>query len=64
MPNLNEIPTTDDADEAQRWAVWEEFTLRQEAWRRHEEIEWHGVVGAFNKIRDALVGTEGLSERA
>ena len=59
MPSLSEIPNTDDLDEAERWAVWEEFNLRYEAWQQQLEMEKHGVVGAFKRLARVMVGEEG-----
>jgi hypothetical protein len=54
--NLNEIPNTDELDEPVRWAVWEEFSLRQEAYDRYQTFKREGVIGVMKRFGDALAG--------
>lgn len=57
MVNLNEIRSTDEVkDDAERWAIWEEFTSRQEAYERAKVIEREGIVGVMKRFRRALIG--------
>jgi hypothetical protein len=56
MPNLNEIPDTDALTPDVRWAVWEEFSLRQQAYEQHTTFKREGIVGVFKRFNIALNG--------
>ena len=56
--NLNVLRVPDDADDATRWGIWEEFNLRRERYEAHQLFEHEGVVGAYRRFMAAMVGKE------
>ena len=58
--NLNEITIPFDADDALVWAIGRESELREE-WYRAARL---GVVGAFLKLREVIVGLDRVGASA
>lgn len=52
--NLNELKVPEGADHATRWAVWEEFALRQESYN----LARQGLIVAVQALNEALVGLD------